>query len=73
LFERRFAFGPTQNSLMEEIAGTLQNRLMTVVQVDDAAAATVTGTLAASEGAGATVGSINSMSIESGRTMMRAT
>jgi hypothetical protein len=57
--------------LTEVNAGALQGRLMTA-QVDDAAAA-VTGALVASDGAGAIVGSLNSMTIESGRTMMRAT
>jgi hypothetical protein len=37
------------------------------------AAPAAAGASVASEGAGATVGSINSMSIESGRTMMRVT
>jgi hypothetical protein len=41
---------------------------MTVVQVDDP-----TGASVASEGAGAAIGSLNSISIESERTMMRAT
>src|ERR1700722_3112872 len=39
------ASGRCRTPLTEENAGTLQGRLMTVVQVDDAAAATVTGTL----------------------------
>jgi hypothetical protein len=65
------ASGRCRTPLTEENAGTLQGRLMTVVQVDDAAAATVTGTLGAGDSARATVRSINSMSIESGRTMMR--
>jgi hypothetical protein len=58
--------------LTEANAGALQGKLMTVVQVDDAASA-VTGASIASEGAGTAVGSLNSMSIESGRTMTRAT
>jgi hypothetical protein len=44
---------------------------MTVVQVDDAATPVVSGE--SSNGAGARVGPLNSMSIESGRTMMRVT
>jgi hypothetical protein len=46
---------------------------MTVVQVDDAAAPAVTEALVASEDAGAAVGSLNSLSIESGRTKVRVT
>jgi hypothetical protein len=47
-------------------------RLMTVVPVDDAAAPAVTDT-SVGNGTEARVGSLNSRSIESGRTMMRAT
>ena len=39
---------------------------MTVVQVDDAAAPAAAGALVAGNGSGARVGSLNSMSIESG-------
>ena len=46
---------------------------MTVVQVDDAAAPAGMDASVAIEGTGAGVGSLNSMSIESGRTMMRVT
>ena len=46
---------------------------MTVVQVDDAATSAVIVASGASEGAGAGVGSLNSTSIEFGRTMMRVT
>jgi hypothetical protein len=67
LFERRLGLGLMQN-LDGGNADALQGTLMTVLQVDDAA-----GASAASEGAGAGVGSLISMPIESGRTMMRVT
>jgi hypothetical protein len=46
---------------------------MTKVQMDGAGSPAVTGASVPSEGAEAAVGPFNSMSIESGRTMMRAT
>jgi hypothetical protein len=59
--------------LTEGNPAALQGKLMTALEVDDAATAAVTDTSVASEDAGASVGSLNSMSIESGQTMMRVT